>query len=244
MAVTEVAPQEGIVSEDPKRAALRAAIAARKRANARRRHLEAAVVLARELCSACQRVLLAFSDVDAAIVQHRAEEFRRVAGGESLGALSLPEYLATRRTMRDVAAEQLTRARATYEDLAADVSEAKATTEQAAFEVAKSACAILLEEGAMQGLALKDAWEGLLRQFDRVAVFADCQIHYADTSFSITLPPETASLLHAIAKIDDRPSAHRDDAVNAEAWCLWFKELLGDADAISHFQPRRQDCRI
>ena len=103
--------------------------------------------------------------------------------------------------MRDVAAEQQTRARATYEDLAADVSEAKATTEQAALEVAKSACAILLEEGAMQGLALKDAWEGLLRQFDRVAVFADCQIHYADTSFSITLPPETASLLHAIAKI-------------------------------------------
>ena len=146
--------------------------------------------------------------------------------------------------MRDVAAEQLTRARATYEDLAADVSEAKATTVQAALEVAKSACAILLEEGAMQGLALKDAWEGLWRQFDRVAVFADCQIHYADTSFSITLPPETASLLHAIAKIDDRPSAHRDDAVNAEAWCLWFKELLGDADAISHFQPRRQDCRI
>jgi len=236
MATTEEAAQEGMVPEDTKRAAVRGAIAARKGANARYQHLEAAVTLAREVCSSSQRVLLAFSDVDAAIVQHRAEEFKRVAGGGSLAVLGLPEYLATRRTMRDVAAEQLTRARETYEDLVADVAEAKAAMEQAALDVAKVACAVLLEEGAMQGFALEDAWRELWRQFDRVAAFADCQIHYADTSFSITLPPETASLLQTLAKMDGRESAHQDHAANAgEAWCLWFKELLGDAGAKPNF---------
>ena len=159
-----------------------------------------------------------------------------MAAGGSSTALSLPEHLVTRRTMRDLAARQLATARATYEDLVVDAAEAKAATQQAALDVAKAACAVLLEEGAMQGLALKDAWEALWRQFDQVAAFADCQLQYADTSFPITLPPETARLLRTLTKIDDRRSAHRDDAANAgQAWCLWFHTLLSDAEAKLNF---------
>jgi hypothetical protein len=106
--------------------------------------------------------------------------------------------------MRDMAAEQLTRARAAYDDLAGQAARAEAVMEQAALDVAKAACAVLLEEGAKQGLALKKIWEELSRQRDRVTAFADCQIYYADIPFPITLPSETANLLQTLAAIDGR----------------------------------------
>jgi hypothetical protein len=239
MAMTERAPQEGTEPEeleDSRRVELRHAIATRKDASARYQHLETAVRLAHDACGSAQRLLSALSDIDAEIVQYRAEEFKRVAAGGSLAALSLPEHLENRRTRRDVAAEHLTRARAAYDDLVGEAAQAKTTMEQAALDVAKVACAVLLEEGAKQGFALKEAWEELWRRFDRVMAFADCQIHYADTSFPITLPSETANLLQTLATIDGRQLAHRDDAANAgEAWCLWFSALLGDAEAPLNF---------
>jgi hypothetical protein len=78
--------------------------------------------------------------------------------------------------------------------LAGQAARAEATMEQAAVDVAKAACAVLLEEGAKQGLALKKIWEELSRQRDRVTAFADCQIYYANIPFPITLPSETANL--------------------------------------------------
>jgi hypothetical protein len=230
------AAQEGTQPEDIGRVELRRAIAARKAANARYQHLETAVELAHEVCRCGQRLLSALSDVDVSIVQYRADEFKRVAAGGPLAALSLPEHLETRRTMRDVAAEQLTRARAACDDLVDDAAQAKAMTEQASLGVAKSACAVLLEEGARQGFALKEAWEELWCRFDRAAALADCQLHYADASFPITLPSETANLLHTLAALDCHQLAHRDDAASAgEAWCLWFRALLGDAEAQLNF---------
>jgi hypothetical protein len=41
--------------------------------------------------------------VDVAIVERRAEEFKRVAAGGLLDSLSLPEHLESRRKMRDLA---------------------------------------------------------------------------------------------------------------------------------------------
>jgi hypothetical protein len=239
MAMTEQAPRGGTEPEeleDSRRVELRRAIATRKDATARYQHLETAVRFAHDACGSAQRLLSTFSDIDAEIVQYRAEEFKRVAAGGSLEAFSLPEHLENRRTRRDVAAEQLTRARAAYDDLEGEAAEARTTMEQAALDVAKIACNVLLEEGAKQGFALKEAWEGLWCQFDRVMAFADCQIHYAETSFPITLPSETTNLLHTLATVDSRQLAHRDDAANAgEAWCLWFNALLRNAEATLNF---------
>jgi hypothetical protein len=109
--------------------------------------------------------------------------------------------------------------------------------EQAAVDVAKAACAVLLEEGARQGLALKKIWEELSRQRDRVTAFADCQIYYADVQFPITLPSETTNLLQALAAIHGRQIEYRDVAAKAgEAWCVWFKALLSDAEAELNFE--------
>jgi len=125
---------------------------------------------------------------------------------------------------------------AIYDDLVGEAAEAKTTMEQAALDVAKVACAVLLEEGAKQGFALKEAWEQLWRQFDRVMAFADCQIHYVGTSFPITLSSETTILLQTLATVDGHQLAHRDDAADAgEAWCLWFNALLRDAEATLNF---------
>jgi len=232
MAMAEQAPREGTEPADSKRVELRVAIRARKSANSRYEFLETAVQLAHEVCRSGHQLFDSLCDVDAAIVQYRAEEFKRVATGGSLAGTGLPENLEARRTMRDVAAEQLTRARTAYDGLLAEAAEAKAATEQAALDVAKAACAVLLEEGATQGRALQEAWEQLWLQFDRIMAFTHCQIHYAETAFPITLVPETACLLQTLATIDDRRLAHQDDAAKAgEVWCLWFNALLGDAEA-------------
>jgi hypothetical protein len=235
MATAEI-PLEGTKPEEGTRLALRRAIADRKDATAQCEHLDIAVQLAQEVCGSAERLLSALSDVDVAIVEQRAEEFKRVAAGGLLDVLSLPEHLESRRKMRDMAAEQLTRARAAYDDLAGQAAQAEAAMEQAAVDVAKAACAVLLEEGAKQGLALKKIWEELSHQRDRVTAFADCQIYYTDIPFPITLPSETAKLLQTLAAIDGRQIEYRDDAAKAgEAWCVWFKALLSDAEAELNF---------
>jgi len=225
--------------ENTARTALRRAITECKAANVRRRRLESAEQLARELWTASERALLAFNDVDATIVEHRAEEFKRVATGSSLPAPNLPDGLAARLAMRDEALKQVTAAKITHENLVADLNQAEDTMQQARLNVAIAAFDVLMAEGAKQATALNAAWNEIWHQFDRLSALADCRLHYAETSFPITLPSETVSLLQTIAALDGRQFANgrNDAAANAgEVWCRWFKLLLTDAEAEVTFE--------
>jgi len=144
--------------ENTARAALRHAITERNAANVRRQDLETAEQLARELCSTSERVLQAFYDIDATIVEHRAEEFRRVATGDALPTRNLPEGLAARLAMRDVALKQVTAAKVTHEDLVTDLRQAEDTIRQAGLNVAIAAFDVLMAEGVRQATALNSAW--------------------------------------------------------------------------------------
>ena len=228
--------------ENTARAALRHAITERNAANVRRQDLETAEQLARELCSTSERVLQAFYDIDATIVEHRAEEFRRVATGDALPTRNLPEGLAARLAMRDVALKQVTAAKVTHEDLVTDLRQAEDTIRQAGLNVAIAAFDVLMAEGVRQATALNAAWNEIWHQFDRLSALADCRLHYADASFPITLTSEIVSLLQTIAALDGRQLANgRDDAAaNAgEAWCRWFKLLLTDAETEVTFERTR-----
>jgi hypothetical protein len=89
-----------------------------------------------------------------------------------------------------------------------------------------------------QATELKAAWNEVWRRYDRLCALADCRLHYADASSSITLPRETVTLLQTIAALDHRELAGgRNYAAGAgEVWCRWFKTLLTDADAQETFE--------
>jgi hypothetical protein len=148
------------------RAALARAIADRQAARVRYLHLEKAEQLGRELCSASERVLLAFCDVDAIIVQHRAEVFKSLAMGVPNPESSLPNGVIARQAMRDAAREQVTTAKATYETLVADLNQARSTLRQAGLNVAVAAFDVLMAEGVKRAAVLKATWDD---QFDRLS---------------------------------------------------------------------------
>ena len=232
-------PPRDSAPENIARAVLRSAITERKAADERRQHLEMAVQLARQLRGASERALLAFHDVDVTMVEHRAEEFKRLACGDSLTGLSLPDGLATRRAMRDVALEQVAAAKVTHEKLVADLSQAEDTLRLAKLNVVIAASDVLMEEGAKQAAALNAVWNEMWYQFDRLSALSDCRLYYAEASFPITPPSEIVSLLQTIAALDGRQFANgrSDAAANAgEAWCWWFKLLLTDSEAEVTFE--------
>ena len=145
------------------RAALARAIADRQAARVRYLHLEKAEQLGRELCSASERVLLAFCDVDAIIVQHRAEVFKSLATGVPNPEYNLPNCVVARQAMPDAAREQVTTAKATYESLVADLNLARSTLRQAGLNVAVAAFDVLMAEGVKRAAVLKATWDD---QFD------------------------------------------------------------------------------
>jgi len=240
-----VEPSKGLptdsVPENIARAALRSAITRREAADERRQHLEMAVQLARQLRGASERALLAFQDVDVTMVEHRAEEFKRLACGASLSGLNLPDGLATRRAMRDVALEQVAAAKVTHEKLVADLGQAEDALRLARLNVVIAASDVLMEEGAKQAAALNTLWNEMWYRFDRLSALSDCRLYYAEASFPITPPSEIVGLLQTIAALDKRQFAdgRSDAAANAgEAWCQCFKLLLTDAEAEVTFERK------
>jgi hypothetical protein len=213
------------------RAALRHAITQRQVADARHQHLETAEELVGEVCSAAERALLAFSDVEATIVQYRAEDFKRVATCGSLPAISLPDDLSARRAMRDAALTQVMAAKAAQENLVADLNQAESAKRQAGLNVAVAALDVLMGEGAKQASALSAAWNEIWRQFDRISALADCRLDYGEASFPITLPSEIVGFLRVMAALDDRQGRNHTAEDAGEAWCRWFRHLLADAEA-------------
>jgi hypothetical protein len=241
MGMTEEAPAADIAPDNLMRAALARAIADREGARVRYLHLEKAEQLGRELCGTSERVLLAFCDVDAIIVQHRAEVFKSLAMGVPNPESSLPNGVIARQAMRDAAREQVTTAKATYETLVADLNQARSTLRQAGLNVAVAAFDVLMAEGVKRAADLKATSDEVWRQFDRLSALADCQLHYDEASFPIKLPLEIVSVCQTIAALDRREFADgcNDAAVYAgELWCCWFETLLKDPEAEITF-----DCR-
>ncbi len=239
MGMIERGPPTNTMADDPARAALRGAIAEREAAKARHHHTEQAEQLGRELHSASERVLIAFGDVDAAIVQHRAEEFKRAATGVPLPDASLPDNLVARRTMRDEARQHVTAAKAAHENLVADLSQTESAVRQAGRKVATAAIDILAAEGARRATALNAAWNDVWRQYDRLSALADCWLDCAESSLPITLPPDIVKLLQTIGALDGRafPDGRNHVAAHAgEVWCCWFEALLTDAEAEVTFE--------
>jgi hypothetical protein len=169
MGMMEEAPAADIAPDNLMRAALARAIADREAARVRYLHLEKAEQLGRELCSASERVLLAFCDVDAIIVQHRAEVFKSLAMGVPNPEYNLPNCVVARQAMPDAAREQVTTAKATYESLVADLNLASSTLRQAGLNVAVAAFDVLMAEGVKRAAVLKATWDEVWRQFDRLS---------------------------------------------------------------------------
>jgi hypothetical protein len=230
----ELAPSQDSTPDDTVRAAPGSAIAEREAADARYQHLEMAEKLVRDVCSAVERVFLSFSDLDATIVEHRAEEFKRVATGGALPTVDLPDDLAARRTVRDAALKQVEAAKAAHANLVAELNQAESTKRQAALNVAAAAYDVLMTECAKEATALGAVWNEIWRRFDRLSALANCRLNYREASFPVTLPSEAVSLLEAMAALDNRDFADgpSDVAANAgDAWCRWYKSLLSDAEA-------------
>jgi hypothetical protein len=234
MGMTEEAPAADIAPDNLMRAALARAIADREGARVRYLHLEKAEQLGRELCGTSERVLLAFCDVDAIIVQHRAEVFKSLAMGVPNPEYNLPNCVVARQAMPDAAREQVTTAKATYESLVADLNLARSTLRQAGLNVAVAAFDVLMAEGVKlmaegvkRAAVLKATWDD---QFDRLS-----------PRFRSKLPSEIVSVRQIIAALDRREFADgcNDAAVYAgELWCCWFESLLKDPEAEITF-----DCR-
>jgi hypothetical protein len=232
-------PQDGLAQDgapdDTVRAALRRAITERKVADARHQHLATAEELVREVCSAAESALLAFSDVEATIVQYRAEDFKRAAISGSLPAISLPDDLSARRAMRDAALTQVMAAKATHENLVTDLNQAESAKRQAGLSVAVAAIDVLVGEGTKQASALSAAWNEIWRQFDRISALADCRLDCGEASFPIMLPSEIVGFLRVMAALDNRQGRNPAAENAGEAWCRWFKLLLADAEAEVEF---------
>ena len=224
---------------DLARTALRSAIAERNAAKARHHHAEQAEQLGRELLSAAERLLVAFGDVDVSIVQHRAEEFNHAATGSPSLDLSLPDDLVARRTMRDKAREHVTAARAARESLVADLSRAEGAVQQAGHKVVNAAIDVIIAEALREATALKAAWNGVWREYDRLSALADCWLHYAESSRPVALPADIVKLLQTVAALDVRqfPDGRNHIAAHAgELWSRWFEALLTDAEAEATFE--------
>jgi hypothetical protein len=221
-----------------RRAALRRAIAERKAAKARQHHAEQAEQLARQSLTVAEQALPAFADVDISLVQHRAEEFKHAATGAPLPDFGLSEDLVTRQTKPDEAREQVITAKALHESLVADLSHADSAVRLSTRQVANAAIDVLVAEAVKQATELKAAWNGAWRQYDQLCALADCQLHCAEASSTITLPRDAITLLETMAALDER--ARADEGIYAasagEVWCRWFTALLTDADAEETFE--------
>jgi hypothetical protein len=177
---------------------------------------------------------LAFCDVDATIVLHRAEALKQAAAGVSSSDTSIPDCLIARQTIRDEARKQVIAAKAAHESLVADLGRADGALQRAKRIVSIAATGVLIAEGAEQAIALKAAWNDAWRQYDWLSALADCRLHYAEASVPIMLPPDIESLLRNMASLDARIFAdgRNDESAHAgEVWCRWFESLLTDAEA-------------
>jgi hypothetical protein len=218
------------------RAALRSAIADQEAAEMRRRHAQEAEQYGRELVFAAERVFTEFGDADLAIVQHRAEAFKRSVVDHTSANPGLPDDLATRRLMRDKALEHVVAAKAEHKRLVADLNRAESMARQTKERVAAAAVEVIMAQAASEAAALQAIWHDVWWKFDRLSALADCCIRYEDRSLPIALPHDIIRLLQTMAAVDDRqfPDGRNHEAAGvAELWCRWFGALLTNSEAVA-----------
>ena len=107
-------------SSSDRRAELRNRIQDRDAAQERVHHAQASEKRGRELLDAAEDKLASFGDVDAAVLNHRADKIKRAAAGGPPPDMNLPDVLIKRRAARDEARERFAATKVAHESLVAD----------------------------------------------------------------------------------------------------------------------------
>ena len=220
------------------REALRSAIAERDAAKLREFHAKQAEQRGQAELFERKQALASFDDIDLAIAQFRAEQFKAIISGAQVSDLGLLDDFAARRVMRDEARNQFKATKAEQDCLVADLDQAESTVREAKERAAATAIDVLVDEGVGQAQALIAAWNAVLQHYDRLCALADCRFHDQIGSHPIKLPPNIEKMLRIVEALDDRqfPNGRNDAAARAgELWCCWFKALLTDPTAEAPF---------
>ena len=220
------------------REALRSAIAERDAAKLREFHAKQSEQRGQAELFERKQALASFDDIDLAIAQFRAEQFKGIISGAQVSDLGLLDDLAARRVMRDEARNQFKATKAEQDCLVADLDQAESAVREAKERAAATAIDVLVDEGVGQAQALIAAWNAVLQHYDRLCALADCRFRDQMGSHPIKLPPNIERMLRIVEALDDRqfPNGRNDAAAHAgELWCCWFKALLTDPNAEAPF---------
>jgi hypothetical protein len=216
------------------RAALRDSIRNRDAMQERVHHAQAAERRGRELLDAAEAELASFGDVDAAILNHRADKIKRAATGGPSPDMSLPDVLVKRRTARDEAREHVAATKVAHESLVSDLGHAQNALRQAEQHVSDAATAVLVEEGVAVAAALRAALENVWQSYDVLNALAGCWLAYAQGSHPIRLPSDAVRTLQFITALDHRQHPGGTNVAFNRAtqqWRNWHKMLCKDSDA-------------
>jgi hypothetical protein len=207
------------------RAALRKAIAEREARTEAVRTASASVDRAKQLLRAAEVKLIAFGDVDGAILKHRAASFKSAAQGGPTPSLALPAELLKRERARDEAASALAAARAAHSSLVGELAEAQASLRKTETKVSELAGQVLIVETAEQGSALTTIWNDLWATIDALNALR---------STGVQLPREVVRTLQSFEGMDHRqfPGNRNEQLVRAiQHWKVYRNALCQCADA-------------
>jgi hypothetical protein len=217
------------------RATLRDSIRKRDAMHERVHHAQAAERRGRGLLNAAEAELASFGDVDAAVLNHRADKIKRAATGGPPPDMSLPDVLVKCRTARNEACEHIAATKVAYESLVSDLGNAQNASRQAEQHVSDAATAVLVEEGVAVAATLRAAFENVWQSYDVLNALAGCWLAYAQGSQPIRLPSDTLRTLQFITALDHRQHpGGANVAFNraTQQWRNWHKMLCMDSDAV------------
>jgi hypothetical protein len=217
-----------------RRAALRDAVRERDTIQKRVHHAQAAEKRGHELLDAADANLTSFGDVDAAVLNHRADKIKRAAMGGPSPDMNLPAVLIKRKAARDEALEHVAAIKVAHESLVVDLGHAQNALRRAEQHVCESATAILVEEGAVIAAALRAAWNSVWASYDELNALSGCWLPFAEGSRPPRLPADLVSTLQFIAALDHRQHpGGKNVAFNraSQHWRRWHETLCKDVDA-------------
>ena len=207
------------------RAALRKAIVEREAGREAVRTAGESADRAKQLLRAAEAKLIAFGDVDGAILKHRAASFKSAAQGGPTPSLALPAELLKRERARDEAASAVAAARAAHGSLVSELAEAQAALRKAETTVSELAGQVLIVETAEQGGALTAIWNDLWATIDALNALR---------STGVQLPREVVRTLQSFEGMDHRqfPGNRNEQLVRAiQYWKAYRNALCASADA-------------
>jgi hypothetical protein len=216
------------------RAALRDSLGERDAIQERVHHAQAAEKRGRELLDAAEDKLASFGDVDAAVLNHRADKIKRAASGGPSPDMNLPDVLIKRRAARDEALERFAATKVAHESMVVDLEHAQSALRRAEQDVSEAATAILVDEGVVTAAALRAAWNSVWNNYDELNALAGCWLPHAEGSRPPLLPANLVSIIQLIGALDHRQHPGGTNVAYNRAtqqWRIWHETLRKDANA-------------